>query len=261
MRKGRPPEGVEFRSTVTSTRVDVVVPVYNEGRILARSILILVEFLTRHCADDWRIIIADNASTDQTPDVMRDLAARESRVRTLRIEAKGRGRALKAAWRASDVAIHAYMDADLSTELAALPRLLGCVHDGYDVAVGSRHFPEAVLRRGLARDVLSRSYNLLLRSTFRTPLTDAQCGFKANSHRAAAHLLPLIENDGWFFDTELLLLAEGSGYRIAEVPVRWTEDRDSSVRIVPTMLEYLREVWRLGCDGHLALSTRRAVGE
>ncbi len=247
---------------VTSTRVDVVVPVYNEARILARSILTLVEFLTRSCADDWRVIIADNASTDHTPVVMRDLAARESRVRALRIETKGRGRALKAAWRASDAAIHAYMDVDLSTELTALPRLIERVHDGYDIAVGSRHLPEAVLRRGLTRDVLSRSYNLLLRTTFRTPLTDAQCGFKAVNHRVAANLLPLIENDGWFFDTELLLLAERSGYRIAEVPVRWTEDRDSRVRIVPTVLEYLREVWRLRCDGHLTgLSTRRAVGE
>jgi glycosyltransferase involved in cell wall biosynthesis len=246
---------------VTSTRIDVVVPVYNEARILARSIQTLVEFLTRTCADDWQVIVADNASTDDTPVVMWNLAARDPRVRALRIETKGRGRALKAAWGTSDAAIHAYMDVDLSTELAALPRLLERVHHGYDIAVGSRHLPEAILTRGLTRDVLSRSYNLLLRTTFRTPLTAARCGFKAVSHRVAATLQPLIESDGWFFDTELLLLAERSGYRIAEVPVRWTEDRDSRVRIVPTVLEYVREVWRLRRDGHLTgLSTPRAGG-
>ncbi len=241
---------------LTTTRVDVVVPVYNEARILARSVRTLVEFLTQTCTDDWRVIIADNASTDDTPVVMWNLASRDPRVRALRIETKGRGRALKAAWGSSDAAIHVYMDVDLSTELDALPALLERVRREYDIAVGSRHLPEAVLTRGLKREVLSRGYNFLLRGTFHTLLTDAQCGFKAVSHGVVTDLLPLIKNDGWFFDTELLLLAERSGFRIAEVPVRWVEDRDSRVRIVPTVLEYLREVWRVRRDGRRDLEAR-----
>jgi hypothetical protein len=122
---------------------------------------------------------------------------------------------------------------------------LDCVADGYDIAIGSRHVPQAVLRRGFKRDVLSRAYNSLLRILFRTSITDAQCGFKAVSHRVVTDLVPRIENNGWFFDTELLLLAERAGYRIAQVPVHWVEDRDSRVRIARTVGEYLREAWRL----------------
>jgi glycosyltransferase involved in cell wall biosynthesis len=226
-------------------RVDIVVPVFNEARTLAHSIRTLVEFLSRTCVDDWRVVIADNASTDGTPVIAADLAVRHSRLRSLRIEDKGRGRALRTAWGASDAEVHAYMDADLSTELPALLRLLERVREGYDIAIGSRHQPGAVLVRGFVRDALSRGYNRLLRGAFGTSISDAQCGFKAVSHRVVTDLLPFVESHGFFFDTELLLLAERAGYRIAEVPVRWVEHRDSSVRIVPTILEYLAEVRRV----------------
>jgi glycosyltransferase involved in cell wall biosynthesis len=229
----------------TETRVDIVVPVYNEARTLAGSVRALVGFLSRMCLDDWRVVIADNGSTDETASVMEDLASRDPRVRALRIPERGRGRALKAAWGSSQAEVHVYMDVDLSTELPAVLLLLERVRQGYDIAIGSRHLPEAVVTRGLKRDVLSRGYNALLRAVFGTPLTDAQCGFKAVSHRVVTDLLPFVQSNGWFFDTELLLLAERLGYRIAEVPVRWVEDRDSRVRIVPTIWEYLGEVWRL----------------
>lgn len=227
------------------TRVDVVVPVYNEARILAGSVRTIVEYLTQGCPCNWRVVIADNGSTDETPGVMRDLARHDARIRALRIEARGRGIALKRAWAASDAAIHVYMDADLSSGLHALAPLLDRITEGYDIAVGSRHAPDAVLTRGLKRDVLSRAYNLFLRSLFRTALTDVQCGFKAVSHRVVTDLVPLVQSDGWFFDSELLLLAERAGYRIAEVPVQWVEGRDSRVRILPTVTEYLAEAWRL----------------
>ncbi len=225
--------------------VDIVVPVYNEAHVLAASVRAIVEYLARACPFDWRVTIADNGSADETPAVARDLARRDPRIRSLRIEARGRGIALKHAWSTSDAEIHVYMDADLSTGLDALGPLLAQVAEGYDIAVGSRHLPRAALTRGLRRDVLSRAYNLLLRLVFRTARTDAQCGFKAVSHRVVTDLVPLVQSDGWFFDTELLLLAERAGYRIAEVPVRWVEDRDSRVRILHTVAEYLREVWRL----------------
>ncbi len=229
--------------------VNIVVPVYNEARVLATSIRTLVEFLSQACTDDWRVVIADNGSTDSTPAIMQDLAARDPRVRALRVEVQGRGIALKTAWSAGDADIHVYMDVDLSTELRGLLPLLARVREGYDIAVGSRHVPGAILRRGFKRDLLSRGYNQLLRMLFHTSLTDTQCGFKAVSPRVIADLLPLARSNGWFFDTELLLLAEKSGYRIAEVPVRWVEDLDSRVRIIPTVTEYLREVWRLRRTG------------
>ena len=226
-------------------RVDIVVPVYNEARVLASSIHTLVDFLSRTSAYDWRVVIADNASTDDTPGIMRHLARRHPRVHPVRIETKGRGIALKRAWMESDATIHAYMDVDLSTDLGAVTPLLDSVAGGYDIAIGSRHVPEAVLRRGLKRDVLSRAYNGLLRAMFDTAITDAQCGFKAVSRRVVTDLVPRVQSDGWFFDTELLLLAERAGYRIAQVPVHWIEDRDSRVRIARTVAEYLRETWRL----------------
>lgn len=226
-------------------RVDIVVPVYNEARVLASNIHTLVDFLSLTSLYDWRVVIADNASTDNTPAVMRDLARRLPRVQAVRIETKGRGIALKRAWMESDAAIHAYMDVDLSTDLGAVTPLLDSVAGGYDIAIGSRHVPEAVLHRGIKRDVLSRAYNRLLRATFHTAITDAQCGFKAVSRRVVTDLVPCVQSDGWFFDTELLLLAERAGYRIAQVPVYWIEDRDSRVRIGRTVAEYLREIWRL----------------
>ncbi len=226
-------------------RVDIVVPVYNEARVLAASIRTLVAYLSQACAYDWRVVIADNASTDETPVIMWELAARLPRVQAMRIETRGRGIALRRAWTRSDAAIHAYMDVDLSTDLSAVEPLLGCVAAGYDIAIGTRHAPGAVLRRGVKRDALSRTYNGLLRFLFHTAVTDAQCGFKAVSHRVVTDLVPRVESNGWFFDTELLLLAEHAGYRIAQVPVRWVEDRDSRVRIARTVAEYLREVWRL----------------
>lgn len=227
------------------TRVDIVVPVFNEAGMLAQRIRVLVEFLSQWCRDDWRIVIADNGSTDGTPALVDELAAGHPRVCSLRIEEQGRGRALKAAWSASDAEVHAYMDADLSTALPALLQLLERVRQGYDIAIGSRHLPGAVLTRGIVRDVLSRAYNMLLRVAFGTSLSDAQRGFKAVTHRVVTDLLRFVESDRWFFDTELLLLAERAGYRIAEVPVRWVEGRNSHVRIVPTIVEYLGEMWRL----------------
>jgi glycosyltransferase involved in cell wall biosynthesis len=245
--------GVESLDMAASTRVDIaaavsvdiVIPVFNESRILPATIGTLVAFLSHSCPYDWRVLIADNASTDETPAVVRDLERRHDRVRGVRIESKGRGIALRNTWTGSGAAWHVYMDADLSTGLDALGPLLQRLADGYDIAAGSRHVPHAVLTRSLRRDVLSRMYNVLLRALFRTSLSDAQCGFKAVTRRVVTELVPHVKSNKWFFDTELLVMAERAGYRVAEVPVRWVEDRDSRVNIPQTVIEYLGELWRL----------------
>ena len=235
-----------------SSSVSLVLPVLNEERGLASSTLRLHEYLTANLAGhDWRIVIADNGSTDSTPELAMQLAREHDRVSYLRIEQRGRGRALKKAWLESDADIRGYMDIDLSTELEAIPRLIQSIESGrYDLAIGSRLKKGAVVSgRNLLREVISRGYSLLFRTMFLTGFSDAQCGFKAVSRRAASDLLPLVQDNGWFFDTELLLLAEKNGYRIDEIPVRWTDDPDSRVRIVRTAWDDFRGLLRLRFGG------------
>jgi putative flippase GtrA len=191
--------------------------------------------------------VAENASTDGTLEVARRIAAELPDVEVVALREPGRGRALRTAWLASDAAVLAYMDVDLSTDLAALLPLVAPLITGHsDLAIGSRLSRSSRVVRGPKRELISRSYNLLLRVTGTTSASDAQCGFKAIRADAAERLLPLVEDDGWFFDTELLWLAEQVGLRIHEVPVDWVDDPDSRVRIVSTARSDLAGIARLG---------------
>jgi glycosyltransferase involved in cell wall biosynthesis len=226
--------------------VDVVVPVYNEEAALERSIRRLHAFLSDGFPFTWRIVVADNASADGTPLVARALAAELPGVVHLRLERKGRGLALRQAWSGSRARVVSYMDVDLSTDLRALLPLVAPLLSGHsDVAIGSRLAHGAHVVRGPKREVISRSYNTILHAALRVRFTDAQCGFKAVTRDAAAQLLPQIRDDGWFFDTELLVLAGRAGLRIHEVPVDWVDDPDSRVDIVHTAVEDLKGVARL----------------
>ena len=235
-------------SPLPATRplIDIVVPVYNEQGSLEPSIRRLHRFLDDHLPFAWRIVIADNASTDATPTIAADLARELPNTELLRLAAKGRGRALRAAWSRSHADVRCYMDVDLSTDLRALlPLIAGVVSGHSDVAIGTRLAPGSRVVRGPKRELISRSYNRLLRLLLRARFSDAQCGFKAISARAASMLLPEVQDDAWFFDTELLMLAQRRGLRIHEVAVDWVDDPDSSVDIVPTALADLRGVARL----------------
>jgi putative flippase GtrA len=225
--------------------LDLVLPVYNEVATLERSVARLRQHATR-LPFTWRITVADNASTDGTWQVATSLAALHGDVRALHLDAKGRGRALKEAWLTTDAAVCVYMDIDLSTDLDALLPLVAPLVSGHsDVVVGSRLAHGARVARGPKREVISRCYNLLLRTVFATSCRDAQCGFKAVRRDVAERLLPHVRDTGWFFDTELLLLAEHNGLRVLEVPVDWTDDPDSRVRIVSTAVDDLKGVWRM----------------
>ncbi len=226
--------------------VDVVIPVYNEEYVLAQSVERLHAFLDANLAYRWRILIADNASTDRTLDVARELASRLPHVAHLHVDEKGRGRALRRAWLESDADVLSYMDVDLSTELIAYPPLIDAiVREGYDLATGSRLAGASRTTRSTKRELISRGYNLLIKAVLWTRFSDAQCGFKAISRRAADVLVPLVENNEWFFDTELLVLAETKGYRIKDLPVRWVEDPDTRVKLGKTIREDLAGLWRL----------------
>lgn len=231
--------------------VDLVLPAYNEERGLGESVQTLLTWCEAYPRHAWRIVVADNGSTDRTLEVARSIEAEHAgRVAALHIPVAGRGLALRTAWLTSEADVAAYMDVDLSTSLDALPALVDPLASGEaDLAVGSRLHPLARTRRGLRREVLSRGFVLLLRLALGFRLTDAQCGFKAIRREAARALVPLVHDNAWFFDAELLLLAQHNGYRIREVPVDWTDDPVSSVRIVRTVAEDLRGIWRLRRGG------------
>jgi putative flippase GtrA len=227
--------------------VEIVIPVRNEDRDLAPSVRRLHAYLDRTFPIDARITIADNGSTDGTWAQALALAKDLSSVRAVRMERPGRGGALHSIWSASDADICAYMDVDLSTDLNALLPLLAPLLSGHsDVAIGTRLARGARVVRGPRREIISRCYNLLLHVTLGTGFSDAQCGFKAIRSDAARQLLPLTTDRGWFFDTELLVLAERAGLRIHEVPVDWIDDADSRVSIIATALADLRGIIRLG---------------
>ena len=226
--------------------VEIVVPVYNEAAQLEERITALRTFLDTSFPFRALVTVVDNASTDDTAEVAADLAARMRGVAAMHLPRKGRGYALRAAWSTSDAPVVAYMDVDLSTSLPALLPLVAPLLSGHrDVAIGSRLALGAHVVRGPKRELISRAYNLLLKLTLRGRFSDAQCGFKALRRDAAQMLLPLVEDNEWFFDTELLVTAERMGLRIGEVPVDWVDDPDSRVDIVSTAADDLRGVWRL----------------
>jgi glycosyltransferase involved in cell wall biosynthesis len=226
--------------------VDVVVPVFDEERTLVRNVEALLEYLRAEFPCRYRIVIADNASTDGTAAIGAGLARRNDEVDYLRLERKGRGHALRSAWLASDANVVSYMDVDLSTNLESFLPLVAPLLSGHsEVAIGTRLGHSAHVRRRLGREVLSRGYNFLIHAGFRVHFSDAQCGFKAIRGDAAKRLLPLVVDDGWFFDTELLLLAERNGMRIYEVPVDWIEDLDSRVHLPSTIAGDLAGLWRM----------------
>jgi putative flippase GtrA len=226
--------------------VDIVVPVYNEVDQIESSVRALHSFVDREFPFSARITIADNASTDGTWDKAAGLATALAGVRAIHLDEKGRGRALRAAWSASDAAVVAYLDVDLSTGLDALLPLVAPLVSGHsDIAIGTRLAPGARVVRGPVREIISRSYNSLLHLTLRGRFSDAQCGFKALRRDVAIRLLPLVQDEEWFFDTELLVVAERIGLRIHEVPVDWVDDPDSRVDIARTIRDDLRGVWRM----------------
>ena len=233
-------------ATTKLALIDIVVPVYNEATDLERSVRALGTYLSEALPYSYRVTIADNASVDGTWLIAQRLASTMQHVTAVHLDQKGRGRALKQVWLASDADVVAYMDVDLSTDLAAVLPLVAPLVSGHsDVAIGTRLARTSRVVRGPKREFISRCYNLVLRTALQASFSDAQCGFKAMRRDVAQELLPLIEDTNWFFDTELLVLAQRADLRIHEVPVDWTDDPGTTVDIVATATEDLRGVMRL----------------
>jgi glycosyltransferase involved in cell wall biosynthesis len=231
---------------VVPAALEIVIPVYNEEADLERNVRLLRRYLDTRFPLNTLVTIADNASTDRTWPLAQRLAAGLPGVVAVHFEEKGRGLAVKNVWARSDAQVVAYMDVDLSTGLNALLPLVAPLLSGHaEVAIGTRLAPGARVARGAKREIISRGYNLILHAALRSRFSDAQCGFKAVRADVARELMPMVEDTGWFFDTELLVLAERAGLRIHEVAVDWVDDADSRVDIVSTATADLRGVWRL----------------
>ncbi len=248
-------------------RVDLVIPVLNEAHVLDQSVATVRAFLATQ--GDWipRIVIVDNGSTDGTDAVGERLAGAHHDVLYLQLPERGRGRALRHAWTTSDADVMCYTDVDLSTELEALPKLVDAIaHKGYHAATGSRLMRDSHTTRSFKREFISRGYNLFVKAVLGTTFSDAQCGFKAVSRDAVQHIVPDVKDQSWFFDTELLALVEKRGFRVCDIPVRWTEDDDSRVKILRTAWDDIKGVvrvrytlWRAAWRPSRATSTRQVV--
>lgn len=232
---------------VKKPSLNVVIPVYNEEKELEESIVTLHRFLTAELGDfDWKITIVDNASTDRTSAIAKALGSKRQRVRAVHLDQKGRGRAVKHAWREYTADVNAYMDVDLSTDLKHFPSLVGSLVRGYDIAIGSRNVHGArVYGRSLLRTITSKGYILLIKLLFWVHFSDAQCGFKAVTRRVVEELVPRIHDNEWFFDSELLIVGEKLGLRICEEPVTWIDNPGSTVRVMKTAQGDLKGLWRL----------------
>ncbi|MFU0803939.1 MAG: Glycosyltransferase [Pseudoclavibacter caeni] len=243
----RPAPG-QTTTQVPAPVVDLLIPVHNEAHDLPHAVARARAFLDRELPWPARLTIVDNASTDDTWAIARRLAAEIPGVAAVRLDRKGRGLALSTVWRAdaAHIPVLAYMDVDLSTDLRGLAPLVAPLVSGHsDVAIGTRLARGSHVRRGPTREFILRSYNLLLHTLLGVRFSDAQCGFKAITADAARALLPQVHDTQWFFDTELLVIAEKAGLRIHEVPVDWVDDPDSRVDIPRTVREDLAGIARL----------------
>lgn len=243
-------------SSTDKKTVDIVIPTYNEEEQIEWSVNKLRDYCLQNLNNyKWKIIVADNASTDSTLDIAKNLAQAFKELDCIFIPKKGKGRAIMKAWGKGNSEICAFLDTDHSTDLKHLPRILDKIsEDGFDIAVGSRNLPESVINSGLKRTIISKTYVILLKLLLKISLSDAQCGFKAASRKVIDEVFPLIKEDKWdrskmssafFFDTEFLVIAAKLGKKIYEEAVEWKEDKGSTVRMVPDSMEQLKGLIRL----------------
>jgi glycosyltransferase involved in cell wall biosynthesis len=232
---------------LTMPKLTVALPVYNEEFVLEKSVRKIHSFLSENYVSSFELLIVDNGSTEGTFEKASELAEKHGCVRVIHLDAKGRGRALKTAWSSCDSEIVSYMDIDISTDLSAFPDLIRALESGHDIAIGSRFVPGSVVSRSFTRGVLSGGYNALLKGILGVGFSDAQCGFKAMKKSVFDALVSDVENNEWFFDTELLVKASLRGYSIKEIPVRWDErkDRKSKVNVLATVYGYTVDVLKL----------------
>jgi len=226
-------------------QVEIAIPVLNEERTLKTNVETVLGALKNlfEAPECIALVIADNGSTDRTQAIGEQLAQDNASVRYRRVPKPGVGTALKDAWLSSMADIVGYMDLDLATDLKHLPEAIKAIEvGGYDVCYGSRlHANSNVIGRKKSREFISHAFNIVLKLYVGATFSDGMCGFKFIRRSLLERIIARgATSDGWFFSTELLLSAERLGLRVKELPVRWTDDPDSRVRLVPLTLQYLR---------------------
>lgn len=233
------------------TTFDVTIPVLNEAATLRRQVAALRVFLSDRfpTPGQWKIVIADNGSTDETRQIAADLSEEYPEVRLVIVPRRGVGLALKTSWTQSTADIVGYMDLDLATDLSHFSEAFGVLaEDRADLVYATRLHPRAkVIGRTLKREISSRVFNQLLRTYLGVGFSDGMCGFKFLKREILPELMAHgAENDGWFFSTELLTVAEWRGFHLHELPVTWTDDAASSkVKVLPLAMRYLRDMRQL----------------
>ena len=230
-------------------KIIIAVPTYNEELILADNVLKLTTFCKNNLDIDWQVVIADNNSTDKTAEIGKELAQKFSEVDYLFIRQQGKGIAIKTAWQSFVADIYCFLDADLATDLSALPNLINKIKSGSDVVIGSRFHKDSKVSRTLLRKIFSNGYRLVLKVIIKTKINDAPCGFKAINSKVKEQVLPKVQNQEWFFDSELIILAEKAGFKISEIPVAWQDlrvnDNKSKVNVLSVSSAYFKQLLSL----------------
>ncbi len=231
-------------------KINITIPCYNEEKLLAKNMLLLFSFCQKNLTkDQWEIVIVNNNSTDKTAVIGKKLAEKIKEINYIFLPQKGKGRAIKAGWQAFPADIFIFMDADLATDLSALPRLIQEIKNKADLAIGSRFHPQSQTKRKLSRKIFSWGYSQLRKILLHSRLQDTPCGFKAINQKTWQTIVPLIQNQEWFFDSELVLLAEKKGFIIKEIPIKWEDLREkndkSKIKVLPLIKEYSLNLWRL----------------
>lgn len=228
----------------------ITIPCYNEEIVIEKTTFQLIDYANEHLKDyDWKLLILDNNSKDKTWQIAQSIRDKNPDLIILdQVRTPGRGAALRESWgRHLDFDIYSYMDADLATDIKDLAFLISRVKDGSDFVAGSRYIPYSNVKRSFVRKFLSLIYNILLRLVLHVSFKDAQCGFKAFSKKLVKDLIPKTTDNGWFWDTELMIIASRFGYKVEEVPVTWREVRDelrrSTVSVWSEIWRNLKNIW------------------
>ncbi len=225
--------------------LSIILPAYNEAKRIESAVERIMEFMNSNF-QDFEIIIAEDGSTDGTDKVAEKLAEKYGFVRHLHSDERlGRGKALNNAIKRSEYEFVIYMDVDLSTDLKHVNDIYEALKAGYDIAVGSRLLKSSRAKRPFTRDLSSRVYNFLVRALLKSGIHDHQCGFKGFRKSRIADILDSIADNHWFWDTELLVLAQRKGLKIKEIPVTWEHGGESKVSILNDSIYMLRNIFRI----------------
>jgi glycosyltransferase involved in cell wall biosynthesis len=225
---------------MTDIEVSAVIPVFNDVNALERAIPASLEVLGQ-ITDRFELIIAEDGSTDGSPELVREWERRDPRVRLFHSDERlGRGKALNGAFSSAKGEIVCYYDVDLATDMRHLAELIDAIRQGADASTGSRLMGGSDVERTAERDIASRGYNTLVRTVLGSRLQDHQCGFKGFRKARLMALLPEVRSEHWFWDTEVLVRAQRAGYAIREFPVRWRPGQGTTVKV--------KDVWEMGTD-------------